>query len=165
MSQARPLLPQALSPASFAAFGQVISISAGGPPLSINDGTALRFDALALVQTDAAGRAGLSLFRAQPRSLPFRLQRLERHPLGSQAFMPLHPDTRYVVVVAAADRLPVAFLADGGCGVNLARGVWHHPLIALDRSADFLVVDRIGPGSNCEEVELAGGPWEIGSVN
>lgn len=161
MSEARPLLPQALTPAAFAAFGQVISVSAGGQPLSINDGTALRFEALALVDTDTQGRAGLSLFRAQPRSLPFRLQRLERHPLGSQAFMPLDPGTRYVVVVAGADRLPVAFLVEGGSGVNLARGVWHHPLITLDRRADFLVVDRIGPGSNCEEDKLAGGPWQI----
>jgi ureidoglycolate lyase len=80
---------------------------------------------------------------------------LERHPLGSQAFVPLDPATRYVVVVSESpEAMPRAFLARAGQGVNLARGTWHHPLIALDRRCDFLVLDRGGAGHNCDEAML-----------
>ena len=78
--------------------------------------------------------------------------------------MPLDPATRFLVVVAeAADAQPRAFLARGGQGVNYRRGTWHHPLIALDRQGDFLVIDREGPSPDCEEVDLAPG-WRIESA-
>ena len=159
MNAADTVLPlQPLDRDRFAPFGEIIAIDPTRAPLLINDGTAQRHHALAHIDIDAAGAAVLSLFRAQPRALPFRLQMLERHPLGSQAFVPLHPQTRYIVVVATADRRPQAFLAQG-VGINLQRNVWHHPLLALDRESDFLVADRAGPGHNCEECELADGPW------
>ncbi len=128
--------------------------------LSINGNTAVRHDALARV--DAASDSGhpiISLFVAQPRSLPFRLIELERHPLGSQAFMPLDGEP-YLVVVAptgpgGGPGLPLAFLARADQGVNFDKGVWHHPLLALNRTCRFLVVDRAGPGSNLDVVSLA----------
>ena len=48
------------------------------------------------------------------------------------------------------------FLAAPGQGVNLARGTWHHPLLALDAGGDFLVIDRGGPGAadDCDEHPL-----------
>ena len=90
---------------------------------------------------------------------------LESHPLGSQAFVPLDPALAFVVVVAADPAAePQAFLARRGQGVNYHRGTWHHPLIALERVGDFLVVDRGGEGHNCDEVALDT-IWRIGHAN
>jgi ureidoglycolate lyase len=148
---------EALTRAAFAPYGEVIEADAGAATIAINEGSAQRFHALADVDTaHADGRAVISVVRAQPRALPCTVRMLERHPLGSQAFVPLDPAQRYLVVVAGAiDAVPRAFLATNGQGVNYRRGTWHHPLLALDRVGDFLVVDRAGPGPNCEEVQLA----------
>ena len=150
-----PIAP--LTREAFAPYGEVIEPGAASQDYAVNAGTAVRFDALAHVDTAAqGGRAVISIFRAQPRAFPFEVAMLERHPLGSQAFVPLDPRLRYVVVVAddPAGTLR-AFLAERGQGVNYRRGTWHHPLIALDRGGDFLVVDRAGEGGNCEEARLA----------
>jgi ureidoglycolate lyase len=83
---------------------------------------------------------------------------MERHPLGSQAFVPLSGKPYLVVVAPAGDPPDVAalrvFLARGDQGVNYAPGVWHHPLLALDAVCDFLVVDRSGTTPNCDEVRV-----------
>lgn len=152
-----------LGAAPFAPFGQVIAPESAQRTIAINEGTAQRFHDLARLDCDAAdGRAIVSIFRAQPRTLPFEVRMLERHPLGSQAFIPLDPALRYIVVVATdPDAKPRAFLVERGVGVNLQRGCWHHPLIALDRVADFLVLDRGGPGANCDEAALAT-PYRLG---
>jgi ureidoglycolate lyase len=87
-----------------------------------------------------------------------RIDRLERHPLGSQAFVPLGPQPFLVVVGDEGDlafeRIHV-YLSSGQQGVNYRRNVWHHPLIALHERARFLVLDRAGLGPNCEERSLA----------
>ena len=80
---------------------------------------------------------------------------MERHPLGSQAFIPTGPHL-WLTVVAPAGNPPEpsdlrAFIAGAGQGVNYHRGVWHHPLIALEAVSDFIVVDRGGGGDNCDE--------------
>lgn len=158
MTAKLPALPvEALSAAAFAPFGEVIEAAAAKQVFSINEGTAQRFHDLATLDGSAeGGRVIVSLFRAAPRELPFEVRMMERHPLGSQAFVPLDPATRYVVVVASdPSATPRAFLVDAGRGVNLHRGTWHHPLIALEATRDFLVLDRGGPGANCDEVELA----------
>lgn len=141
---------------AFAPFGEVIEPAAAKQVYAINEGTAQRFhDLVTLDCGSEGGRVIVSLFRAAPRELPFSVRLLERHPLGSQAFLPLDPATRYLVVVASdPSATPRAFLADAGRGINLQRGTWHHPLIALDTGADFLVLDRGGPGANCDEVTL-----------
>ena len=147
------LRAEPLTAAAFAPFGDVIA--PGDDGASINNGTCVRFNDLARVETDAAGAAGLSVFRAAPRILPLPVQMLERHPLGSQAFVPLSPRP-FLVVVAAGDaarpdlKTVRAFQTAPGQGVNFHRGVWHHPLIALQEVCDFLVADRIGPGKNCD---------------
>jgi ureidoglycolate lyase len=145
-----------LTRTSFAAFGEVLDAGAAKQVYAINEGTSQRYhDLAALDCAQDGGRVVVSLFRAQPRTLPFAVTMLERHPLGTQAFIPLDPATRYLVVVAATpDATPRAFLAASGQGINLLRGTWHHPLIALDRVSDFLVLDRAGPGANCDEATL-----------
>lgn len=151
-----------LTRAAFAPFGEVIEADAAAQTYPVNEGSAQRFHDLATVDTAAAGgRTLISVFRAQPRALPFVVTMLERHPLGSQAFVPMNADQRYLVVVAPDPQsAPRAFLAARGQGVNYRRGTWHHPLLALDRVSDFLVIDRGGEGTNCDEVTLAL-PWRI----
>jgi ureidoglycolate lyase len=146
-----------LTAEAFAPFGDVIEPASAKRVIAINDGTAQRHHDLATLDcAHEGGRVLVSIVRAEPRALPFAITMLERHPLGSQAFVPLDPATRYVVVVATDPHAtPRAFLATHGQGVNYARGAWHHPLIALDRTCDFLVLDRGGGGANCDEAPLA----------
>jgi len=155
VNETRTLRVEALTPDAFAPFGEVIEAASAQSVYLINEGTAQRFHALAQIDTGAEGGAAIiSLFRAQPRALPFTVRLLERHPLGSQAFMPLSPYPYLIVVGSSADAAPRAFLAQPGQGINLHRGVWHHPLLALQASSDFLVIDRAGDGDNCEEAML-----------
>jgi ureidoglycolate lyase len=83
---------------------------------------------------------------------------MERHPLSSQAFIPLS-STPFLVVVAPAGELDLgtlkAFRSNGRQGINYRRGTWHHPLLALERISEFLIVDRGGAGANCDEVPIA----------
>lgn len=147
---------------AFAPFGDVIETD-GARKIPINLGTTMRFHDLAKIDVaDAGGRPLVNLFRGQPRTLPFEVTMLERHPLGSQAFVPLD-DKPYLVVVAPAGELDVskirAFVTSGWQGVNYAKGVWHHPLIALRDVSDFIVVDRGGDGHNLDEQDLPESLW------
>lgn len=140
---------------AFAPFGQVISTE-GRTPISINAGNTERFDSLATVQCAlATDHTVINIFRAQPRSLPMRIQLLERHPLGSQSFQPLSQEP-YLVLVADPVDQPAPenlrlFLAGPQQGINYAMNTWHHPVLGLNRVCNFLVVDRKGSGDNCEE--------------
>ena len=159
---AKALTIEPLTREAFAPFGDVIELE-GARQIPINLGTTIRYHDLARVDvTEAGGRPLVNLFRAQPRVLPFEVTMLERHPLGSQAFVPL-TDKPYLVVVAPAGELDPqavrAFVTHGWQGVNYAKGVWHHPLIALDVVSDFLVVDRGGEGHNCDELTLPEPFW------
>lgn len=154
----KELLPEPLSAATFAPFGEVISVGAAQQHFSINGGNTDRYHDLAELVPGPDGKLIVSIFRGQPRALPFSVEMMERHPLGSQAFMPLIEEP-YLVVVARPGPAPGpddlrAFLAQPGQGVNYAPGVWHHPLVALNRICDFFVVDRSGPGNNCDEVAI-----------
>ena len=156
MSRMLPLEP--LTRDAFAPFGDVISTD-GARHFPINGGTTERFHDLARIDVgEGDGRALVNVFRGQPRTLPLEISMMERHPLGGQAFIPLG-DARYLVVVAPAgpfdERRMRAFAVAGRMGVNYARGVWHHPLIALDAVTDFLVIDRGGSQPNCDEIDLA----------
>jgi ureidoglycolate lyase len=147
-----------LTASGFALFGDVIETS-GHTPRLINEGTSERFDDLAPVDVLAnGGRPLISIFKATPRPLPFKVKGLERHPLSSQAFYPLD-GLPFLVVVAEPDdgRRPWAeriraFRAAGNQGVSYRRNTWHHALLALGRSCHFLVIDRGGSGENCDEV-------------
>lgn len=154
------LRPKPLTREAFAPFGDVIQTE-GARHFQINEGTTTRFHDLAQIDTGAqGGRTILSIFRGDPRPMPFEVRIMERHPLASQAFVPLFARP-YLVVVAkpeiengqaiTADDLHV-FTVQAGQGVNYARNVWHHPLIALDAPSDFLIVDRGGEGDNLVEV-------------
>lgn len=149
--RARPL-----TKAGFAPFGDVIE-AAGVKPQRINDGWALRYDDVARIDVAArGGRPIVNLFRAKPRALPLRIAVLERHPLSSQAFIPLSEGS-LLVIVAPPGRVPDpkdirCFRTKPGQGINFAPGTWHHPLTVLDRRLDVLVIDRGGRGQNCDEI-------------
>ncbi|WP_407278432.1 ureidoglycolate lyase [Aromatoleum evansii] len=152
------LTVEPLTAEAFAPFGDVIATADAQRHFTINGGNTERYHDLAHIDPGPDGRAIVSIFRGQPRRLPFTVEMMERHPLGSQAFVPLS-DAPYLVVVAPTGDTPGiqdlrVFLARGDQGVNYARGVWHHPLLALDGVSDFLVIDRAGEGPNCDEVRL-----------
>lgn len=147
-----PIRP--LTADAFAPFGEVIEADASTMRL-INGGTTERFHAL--FSPEAAGegaRVIVNIFRGQPRAFPYDIGMMERHPFGSQSFMPLSGRPFLVAVSQDEDGRPGApqvFLAGGHQGVNYRRNVWHHPLMAIGAVSDFLVVDRDGPGNNLEE--------------
>jgi ureidoglycolate lyase len=142
-----------LTKAAFAPFGDVVE-SDGARHYPINQGYAERYHDLATVDAAENGQAIISLCTAQPRPLPIEIKLMERHPLGSQAFIPLQ-DRDWLVVVASDPLTPAslrAFRATGRQGVHYGRNVWHHPLLVLDADSRFLIVDRKGAGKNLEEV-------------
>ncbi len=152
----RRLKPRLLTREAFAPFGDVIETE-GSRHYTINDGTTERFHDLARVDVAAeAGRPLINIFRAQPLEMPLRIEMMERHPLSSQAFVPLSAAPFLVLVAPPGETVGpedlVAFITNGKQGVNYHRGVWHHPVLALQPDSDFLVVDRGGEGANYDEV-------------
>ncbi|MCG8511079.1 MAG: ureidoglycolate lyase [Rhodospirillales bacterium] len=138
---------------SFAPFGDVIE-SAAGTAVSINEGTTVRHDDLAHIDVGTdSGRPIVSIFESRPFGFPLKIEMLERHPLGSQAFVPLDGKPFLIVVAPKGDVVEVTdvevFLARAGQGINFHRGVWHHPVIVIE-PARFLVIDRGGDEENCD---------------
>lgn len=154
------LHPLPLSAAAFAPFGDVIEARPAGDPgaFPINGGMVTRHHDLAAVELEG-GRALINLFEAKPYAYPLEIAMLERHPLGSQAFIPLSEQPFVIVVAPAGDVLDPAslraFITNGRQGINYRRGVWHHMLLAVGAPARFAVIDRGGDGNNCEERTLA----------
>jgi len=150
--------PQALNARSFADFGDVIEVQENAPFISINQGFTERYHDLAKVDVEQNnGRTLINIFRSTPLPLPIQITLMERHPLSSQAFMPLS-NNPYLVVVAKAGEFNESeiqvFLAQSNQGVNYHAGTWHHFCLALHEKSDFLVIDRGGEGHNCDEVLL-----------
>ena len=145
-----------LTKEAFAPFGDILDAK-GQPDKMINAGMCGRFHDRADLTFAEGGRAGISIFNAKPRTLPYTLDLLERHPLGSQAFLPMteHP---FLVVVAPdeGDRpgVPRAFMTAPHQGINFHAGTWHGVLTPLHAPGLFAVVDRIGEGENLDEWQL-----------
>ncbi|RWR10711.1 ureidoglycolate lyase [Paenirhodobacter populi] len=145
-----------LTPDAFAPFGEVLSAD-GAPDRLINAGLCGRYHDRAKLDFGPGGRAGISIFKAVPRSLPYTFDLLERHPEGSQAFIPM-TDAPFLVIVAPDEGgrpgAPRAFLTRGDQAINLHHGTWHGVLTPLQEPGLFAVVDRIGTTPNLEEVIL-----------
>jgi ureidoglycolate lyase len=161
----RSLVAEPLSPEAFRPFGDVIE--AEGRSFPINDGMCDRFHDLARMDfADGHGRAGISVGYGRPYPLPHVFDLMERHPLGSQAFVPMTEEP-FLVIVAPDERgrpgTPRAFLAGPGQGVNYLRGTWHGVLTPLGRPATFLIVDRIGVEPNLEEFRYDT-PWTVSAA-
>nr|WP_298147550.1 ureidoglycolate lyase [uncultured Pseudomonas sp.] len=151
----RKLIIEPLSKEAFAPFGDVIETE-GSEFFMINNGSTRRYHKLATVETaQPEDTAIISIFSAEALEMPLTVRMLERHPLGSQAFIPLlgHP---FLILVAPLGDAPEselvrAFRSNGRQGINYHRGVWHHPVLTIEKRDDFLVVDRSGSGNNCDE--------------
>ena len=150
MSKAIEIEP--MTAEAFAPFGDLIE-SKGAADKIINQGLCERFHDRAQLEF-SDGRAGLSLFQAEPRALPLTLEMVERHPDGSQAFVPMSLDAFLVIVAkdkgGIPDR-PRAFRTVPGQAINFHRNIWHGVLTPLAPPGLFAVVDRIGAGANLEE--------------
>lgn len=157
MTESISLRPEPLTRERFAPYGDVIEASHDHPH-AMNEARFERFDDLCDVDV-GDGEVSISVTRCRTAtSLPLCVEMVERHPLGSQAFVPLRPCRMIVVVappgegVSAADLR--AFVTNGRQGINYHRGTWHMPLIAFEAGQEYLVVDRGGKQPNCEVHEL-----------
>ena len=157
----RVLRPIPISAERFEPYGDVIA-AGSGRRAAMNRERFARFDELATIDVDESGDGHVAVGIVESRTatvLPYRFDLVERHPLGSQAFVPLG-GFRFVVVVAAPAATVEAgdleaFVTNGSQGINYRRGTWHMPLIALAAGQQFLVIDRGGSAANCEEHVLA----------
>jgi ureidoglycolate lyase len=151
------LIPEPLTAAAFAPFGDVLE--AAGDFRLINAGLCQRHHDRARMDFGDA-RAGISVFNAEPRTLPYSFDLIERHPDGSQAFLPMTRHPFLVIVATDTAAQPRAFLTNGAQGINLHRGTWHGVLTPLHAPGLFAVVDRIGPTPNLEEHRYTQ-PWTV----
>lgn len=151
------LKAETLTKEAFAPFGEVIE-KEGSKSFAINNGKCIRHDALATADIEGENASVVvSIFAGQPYALPHKVELVERHPLGSQAFYPLGSHSWLVIVCDDEDGQPVnpkCFLASADQGVNLNKNIWHGVLTPLNEPSDFIVVDRAGEGNNLEEFHL-----------
>lgn len=158
----KEIRPEPLTAETFAPFGDVLD--ATGDFRLINAGLCRRHHDRARLdfapEISAENRAGISVFKAEPRALPYVLDLIERHPEGSQAFIPMSADPFLVIVSEGPEAIPRAFLTNGAQGINLHRGTWHGVLTPLAAPGLFAVIDRIGPSPNLEEHRFAE-PWTV----
>ena len=143
--------PKIITKENFKKFGDMIT-TANIKPLEINNGYAKRFDGIANINTSIDdGEATISIFSAIKRIFPMKVDMMEKHPLGSQAFIPMKETTFLAFVAPEGDKPDLnkveAFIIPKGVGVNYNAGIWHFPLIATE-DMNFLVVDRKGSGDN-----------------
>lgn len=159
-SNVQTITPKPLTSEAFSAFGDVIEANDKAKKIEINDGFTQRYHDLANVDvSDKDGHTLINIFRSTPLAQPIAIKMMERHPHGSQAFIPLG-ENPYLVVVAPAGDFDVnkleIFIANSAQGVNYHKGTWHHFCLALVSESDFLVIDRGGEGDNCDVLELDG---------
>ena len=145
------IIPNKITKDNFSSFGDIISTK-DVKPIDINEGYAKRFDDLADIDiSNDEGKAIVSIFSALKRNFPMKIDMMEKHPLGSQAFIPMKETTFLVLVAPQGDAPDInmikSFIVPPGIGINYKPGIWHFPLISTV-DMNFLVVDRKGPGNN-----------------
>ncbi len=148
------LVPKPLTSERFAPFGDVIE-SVVDRTAAMNAERFERFDDLCRLDMSDDGRVAVSIARCRvATALPYRLDMVERHSLGSQAFVPLGPSRMIVVVAPPEESVEAsdlcAFVTNGRQGINYLRGTWHMPLIAFESGQEFLIIDRAADQPNCD---------------
>ena len=143
--------PKKITRKNFQKFGDLISVKKK-KSININDGYAKRFDNLCRINTSSKkGKTIMSIFSAKKRKFPMNIKMMEKHPLGSQAFVPMN-ETTFLVFVAPKGKKPntkkiESFIVPKQTGINYKPGIWHFPLIST-KNMNFLVIDRKGIGNN-----------------
>ena len=143
--------PVKITKKNFSAFGELINTKKR-KPIKINNGYAKRYHDLGKVDTSSKkGKPIISIFSAKKRNFPMKINMMEKHPLGSQAFIPMK-ETTFIVFVAPKGKMPninkiKSFIVPKQTGVNYKPGIWHFPLISK-KNMNFLVIDRKGNGNN-----------------
>ena len=143
--------PKKITRKNFQKFGDLISVKKK-KSININDGYAKRFDNLCRINTSSKkGKTIMSIFSAKKRKFPMNIKMMEKHPLGSQAFVPMN-ETTFLVFVAPKGKRPntkkiKSFIVPKQTGINYKPGIWHFPLIST-KNMNFLVIDRKGIGNN-----------------
>jgi len=145
------IIPNKITKDNFSSFGDIISTK-DVKPIDINEGYAKRFDDLTDIDiSNDEGKAIVSIFSALKRNFPMKIDMMEKHPLGSQAFIPMKETTFLVLIAPQGDKPDInmikSFIVPPGIGINYKPGIWHFPLISTV-DMNFLVVDRKGPGNN-----------------
>lgn len=151
-----------LTKGQFTPFGDILETNGRNFEL-INDKKCKKFGNLSTIKIQDNDAAGISIFESKSQKFPILLDFMERHPLGSQAFMPLHNETFLIIVAINKVNLPGpprAFITDGSQGVNIHPNIWHGVLCPLERSGRFLVVDRLKTESNLA-IHKFSSPFEI----
>ena len=148
------LVPKLLTSERFAPFGDVIE-SVVDRTAAMNAERFERFDDLCKLDMADDGRIAVSIARCRvATAMPYRLDMVERHPLGSQAFVPLGPSRMIVVVAPPEESVEAsdlcAFVTNGRQGINYHLGTWHMPLIAFESGQEFLIIDRAADQPNCD---------------
>lgn len=157
----RVIKTEPLTPEAFAPYGDVLD-ALGAPDKIINQGKCGRYHDRALVDVapESGGRVGISVFHAELRAFPYTLDLIERHPEGSQAFVPMSADPFLVIVSDEPEATPRAFVTNGAQAINFHRGTWHGVLTPLKGNGLFAVMDRIGETPNLEEHWFES-PWVV----
>ena len=145
------IIPKTITKENFSKFGDMITTK-NIKPLDINNGYAKRYDDIAKINTSKNnGETTISIFSALKRTFPMKIDMMEKHPLGSQAFIPMKETTFIAFVAPNGDKPDLnkieAFIIPPGIGINYNPGIWHFPLISTE-DMNFLVVDRKGSGDN-----------------
>ena len=157
----REIIIEKLTAKKFKDFGDVVETKDN--PLLINQNMCERHNNLASLQVSNGGKTGISIFSSRKYILPFELSLMERHPLGSQCFIPMSVEPFLVIVSPDKNgrpERPSAFITNGQQGINYKQNVWHSVLTPLGEKNLFAVIDRIGPGKNVEEF-IFGKPWIV----
>ena len=151
------ITPKKITKENFSLYGDIISTN-DVKPIDINAGYAKRYDNLANINTSKDnGETIISIFSAIKRIFPMKIDMMEKHPLGSQAFIPMKETTFLAFVAPKDETLDLnkieAFIIPPGIGINYYPGTWHFPLISTE-DMNFLVVDRKGSGDNLKIQKL-----------
>ncbi|MBN8611379.1 MAG: ureidoglycolate lyase [Deltaproteobacteria bacterium] len=166
----KTVVAQPIERERYAPYGSLVAAGDEHTARSANHGTAQAWDAQAVLESrrGPAARCTASLFRCQPWNegelVP--VLRLERHPSSTQLFAPMRASRFLVVVARGGDRPDLssldAFVVEGPCAITYAPGVWHHPMIALDETADFVnALFSDGTDGDCHEVAIAPGLVQV----
>jgi len=143
---------------TFYEFGDVIDDSKEREINKINYGHTLKIRSDSVVDTHRKnGKTVINLYKTRPIKLPFEVKKMERHPIGTQAFINID-DNPAIAIVAKKGKFDAtelrAFLVRSDQAINYHKGTWHHHNLCLDRSTRFIVVERDGPEANCEEIDI-----------